>query len=199
MVSILFLVVDQVYYRGSINDHYLSNRVIAIVILVTAALKLFSEKTSIAILVIPVITTVLLVLVYSNYSKGAERVTSHVRATITFSNSLDKIYQSRKEFPQFAFVAQSAWDYESVFSVAKQLRARGDTRDFYLFASQIPNANQDSTTDIFQNWMENGVGKDLYRPIRFYEPDSSTICAYSQNQKVKVGECDKNILILWLP
>jgi len=199
IISILFLVIDQVYYRGSINDHYLANRVIAIVFLITAALKLFSEKTSIRPLAIPLMTTMLVVLVCFNYSKGAERVTSHVRATTDFSNSLDKIYQSRMEFTQFAFVAQSSWDYESMFSVAKQLRARGDTREFYLFASKIPKANQDSITDIFQNWMEDGVGRNLYKSIRSHDSDSGTICAYSQIQNIKVDECDQIILITWLP
>jgi len=199
IISVSFLVVDQVYYRGSINDHYLANRVIAFVFLITATLKFFLERTRKQRVVLPLIATVLIAMIYSNYPKGAQRITSHVRATVTFSNSLDKIVHSRQEFSQFAFVAQSSWDYESIFSVAKQLRARGDTRKFFLFSSSIPEGMQDSTTDSFRNWMKDGVGENLYSSIRFYDRGSKTICAYSQNQNLKLDECDDGELILWLP
>jgi hypothetical protein len=199
IISISFLVVDQVYYRGSINDHYLANRVIAFVFLICAVVKFILERNRMQGMVTPLIAITLILMIYSNYPKGAQRVNSHFRATVTFSNSLDKIFQSRQEFPQFAFVAQSSWDYESIFSVAKQLRARGDTRKFYLFSSRIPEGLRDSTTDSFQIWMKDGVGENLYSPIRFYEQQLKTICAYSQNQNLKLDECDDGELIIWLP
>ena len=199
IMATLFIFIDQVYYRGSINDHYLANRVVAFVLLIVALIRVCMNFSWRKFLIPIIVLSLFFAMQFSVFPKGKERLDAHAAATKSFSNGIQSILDSREKHTQFIFVAQSAWDYESIFSVAKHLRANGDNRNFFINLSKDFPIAESSTFDTFYQWAEEGVGENLYSPKALYDSNQQTVCGFSQQKNLKVTQCDRNVIISWLP
>ncbi len=196
---ILFLVFDQVFYQGIIVAHYQTNKVVAavwtcaVVIKMVITEKLFRKTLSYVFPIILVIAN------FYYFQSGYNRIQEHKKATITFANGLDEIVNTRINYLQVAFVAQSAWDYETVFSTIKQLRGRGDVRPYFLLIAKEFEFSNDPNLPIFREWSINGISEDLYSPISLLNSNKQIICYYSEFAPILEKQCDENIIIKWLP
>jgi hypothetical protein len=198
-VPVLFLVFDQVYYQGIIVDHYLTNKVIATVWICAVAIKMIITEDFFRKNLLYVVPFMLVIANYYYFQNGYDRIQEHKKATIAFANGLDEVANSKNDYSQVAFIAQSAWDYESIFSTIKQLRGRGDVRPYFLLISKKFESSNDPILPIFSEWSKNGLPVDLYSPVSQLDSNKQMICYYSESAPIPEEQCEENIVIKWLP
>jgi hypothetical protein len=194
-----FLLFDQIFYQGIIVDHYLTNKVVATVWACVVVIEMLNDTSfsrkhlSFAVVLILAVASLPL------FQNGYNRIQSHMKATISFANGLDEVVKSKNNYSQVAFIVQSGWDYESIFSTLKQLRGRGDVRPYFLLISKKYELSDDPSVAIFIDWSKNGLPGDLYSPISHLNANEQIICYYSEYAPILVEQCDDNVVLKWLP
>jgi hypothetical protein len=195
----VFLLVDQVFYQAVILDHYLTNKVVATVWLCAVVIKMLNDGHVSSAYVTLIVPAVLLIATFYTFQSGYDRVQLHKGATISFANGLDEVVKSKTDYSQVAFVVQSGWDYESIFSTIKQLRGRGDVRPYFLLISKKYGLSDDPNLSVFKDWSTNGLTADLYSPISNLNLKQEIICYYSESAQILDELCANNVVIRWLP
>jgi hypothetical protein len=197
---------DFIFYRGVISDHYFQNFIIALVVslsitsflIIHAIRKLFVSKTFESELLILIFLAILVVAIVPAQKKGINRIASHVSATQSYQNGLKEVISAQRQ-GQIVFVAQSAWDYETIISLGRYVLEKEPNATAFLY-TDVENLDVDQGWSTIRQWSIEGIDESIFLPLPPGFSDQKYGCIFSQSIQVELPNfCNSSIVIRWLP
>jgi|GEM_PF-6064475 len=196
--SLIFLS-DWIVYRGDIRDRYATNTAISLFLGVYILSMLFAMTNRSRFVSTAAVLITCLAIISYELPSGISSVHRKVLATEHFQKGLRAIKSSGMGDTSLpiAFIAQSDWDYESIFSFAIFMNFKGLKNSLILELSPEFPVNS-TNTSTFKVWSEKGI-TDLYEAKGDKSGEYIT-CVYSQNSpKERFEGCRDEIILKWLP
>lgn len=202
----LWMLSDFIFYGGVISDHYFQNFIIASVVslsitsflIIHTVRKLFVSKAFESELLILILLAILVVAIVPAQKKGIDRIVSHVSATQSFQNGLKEVISAQRQ-SQIIFVAQSAWDYETIISVGRYVLEKEPNATAFIYADK-GNLDTGQGWSKIREWSIVGIDKSIFLPLPPGFSDQKYDCIFSQSIQVKLPNfCNSSIVIRWLP
>jgi hypothetical protein len=202
----LWMLSDFIFYRGIINGHYYQNFIIASVVSLSitsflamqAVRKFLVSKSLETELLMIVLLAILVVAIVPSQKRAINVIVSHVNATQSFQNGLKEVISSQR-VSQIVFIAQSAWDYETVISVGRYVLEKEPKATAFLYADK-ENLDAGQGWSTIRQWSIEGIDESIFLPLPPGFSDQKYSCIFSQSMQVKLPNfCNSSIIIRWLP
>jgi hypothetical protein len=210
MVLILFpplwMLSDFIFYRGIISGHYFQNFMIAslVSLSITSFLAIHAVRKSLAFksieteLLMIILLAIFVVAIVPSQKRAINVIVNHVNATQSFQNGLKEVISAQRE-SQIVFIAQSAWDYETIISVGRYVLEKEPKATAFLYADK-ENLDAGQGWSTIRQWSIEGLDESIYLPLPPVFKDRKYSCIFSQSMQVKLPNfCNSSIIIRWVP